>query len=532
MKNSSTFLKTILLGSLLLTSVQVLAADLVVDPGTGYVNNDIYYNAPPDQILNQGYFENDGAVHNSSWITNRGRFDNNDLLSNYGTGTVLFNDTGGTFNNGNAWGLLTQLSNSAQITNTDGATFNNYSRILQYGNFTNTGIFTNYSIFGGLGGGDIEIFNGGGIGNNGHGIITNNFDMTVRSGASIVNGGTGTMINNGRLQSEGELWNHENASFSNNGELSSDFYMDSYGTFVNQNAAMLDNTGTLWNHGTFTNDASITNSGVHAYLSNASGSEMNNTGDINSDDQATLRNHGVLNNSGNITNDGVAENTGEFNISGTPLLGIGSYEQTAGKTVVNGTLAASNIDILGGLLGGSGTIQGDLYVGAGAEVNPGNSPGTLEIDGGFFLDIDALLTLEVKGTGVDEFDRLILMSGDYDLLGDIEFSLLDNYLLDDFLANFNLGDFFRYGDRTTNFPAIIPSLFADAHFSVLDGNNNSTELWLLSDNTLGTTAPLPATVPEPTTLTLIGLCLAGLGYRRKLALPAMERTKTGSLQYA
>jgi hypothetical protein len=54
--------------------------------------------------------------------------------------------------------------------------------------------------------------------------------------------------------------------------------------------------------------------------------------------------------------------------------------------VVNGTLGASSIDILGGVLSGSGILQGDVLIGPDGTLAPGNSPGTLRIDGDLLLD--------------------------------------------------------------------------------------------------------------------------------------------------
>jgi hypothetical protein len=58
-----------------------------------------------------------------------------------------------------------------------------------------------------------------------------------------------------------------------------------------------------------------------------------------------------------------------------------SFVQTEGSTVVNGVLTIDLVDIQGGYLGGSGTIVGNVIIGAGATMNPGNSPGTLTVNG-------------------------------------------------------------------------------------------------------------------------------------------------------
>ena len=72
--------------------------------------------------------------------------------------------------------------------------------------------------------------------------------------------------------------------------------------------------------------------------------------------------------------------SGDVTINETrTLTRIGAYTQTAGATVVNGTLSATqDVDIEGGILAGTGTVL-DGVTNAGT-VSPGNSIGTLTID--------------------------------------------------------------------------------------------------------------------------------------------------------
>src|SRR5262249_46576957 len=63
-------------------------------------------------------------------------------------------------------------------------------------------------------------------------------------------------------------------------------------------------------------------------------------------------------------------------------LGVpGGYRQSAGSTIVEGTLTASSVDIQGGTLSGTGTIIAD--VSNSAQVMPGLSPGVLTINGNY-----------------------------------------------------------------------------------------------------------------------------------------------------
>jgi autotransporter-associated beta strand protein len=77
----------------------------------------------------------------------------------------------------------------------------------------------------------------------------------------------------------------------------------------------------------------------------------------------------------------------------------------AGKLVVNGSLAVdSDVSVLGGILGGSGTIHGNVEISSGAILSPGNSPGIfstgdLNLNAGstYLVEIDGV----TPGTGYD-----------------------------------------------------------------------------------------------------------------------------------
>jgi hypothetical protein len=80
-------------------------------------------------------------------------------------------------------------------------------------------------------------------------------------------------------------------------------------------------------------------------------------------------------------------------------------------TVVNGTLRASELSFQGGVLGGSGTLEGAVILGQSdgwygfPTVRPGNSPGTLTIDG----DLVAQNTVfEIELAGPASYDRLVV----------------------------------------------------------------------------------------------------------------------------
>jgi hypothetical protein len=94
---------------------------------------------------------------------------------------------------------------------------------------------------------------------------------------------------------------------------------------------------------------------------------------------------------------------------------------------------------------------------------------------------------------------------------------LDEYLPSDFLANFSIGDFFRF-DETNNIGFDDPMLFEGASFVITDGNTTDP-LWLLDGGTWVRSGDV-AVVPVPGALLLFGsglMGLLGVGHRQRRA---------------
>lgn len=83
-----------------------------------------------------------------------------------------------------------------------------------------------------------------------------------------------------------------------------------------------------------------------------------------------------------------------FVLSGGTLNGTGSYTQNNGSIQIDGTLIQSGVTINGGTVQGVGTIQSNV-VNSGGTVGPGNSPGTLTIDGDYTQSASGTLTIEI-----------------------------------------------------------------------------------------------------------------------------------------
>ena len=133
-----------------------------------------------------------------------------------------------------------------------------------------------------------------------------------------------------------------------------------------------------------------------------------------------LTNSGVLNittnqpwiNRGTLTNDG--------SIGGTS-----TYLQIAGQTINNGSMSQTSIGIQGGLLSGTGTITGDVAIGTGATVSPGNSPGTLTINGTFASSGNMLF--QIGGLDSGQYDVLNINGNALFTGGNIGFDFINTF---------------------------------------------------------------------------------------------------------
>src|SRR4029077_2387759 len=259
-----------------------------------------------------------------------------------------------------------------------GASFNdgtisvsNYPTAINRGNLINSGIFLNAS--------------GGAIADSG--IVTNSGTFTNAGAFYIVGGAlltSGTFTNTADPHAQFVI---ANGGMINNGA----FY--NYGTVLNRDGIENASGASFINYGTLNSQfpSVINNSGT--FLNTSGGTLFNDSG-------STFANTGIIINSGTINNQGTINNTGTFINSGAVTISSPgvlttstNYTQAAGSTAVNGILTATGgaiVNILGGTLTGTGTING--HVSMGGTIMPGalGTPGTLTIFGGY----------EQTGTGI------------------------------------------------------------------------------------------------------------------------------------
>jgi hypothetical protein len=194
----------------------------------------------------------------------------------------------------------------------------------------------------------------------------------------------------------------------------------------------LDNAGNLTIDNAGLTAGRVTNAGV---IRLATGQTLDLTSRT-LDGEGTLRNDGLLTLSGNSTlnrllNNGTLRaqglnqigalvNSGRFELQGgiTTLTQDG-YTQNAGDTLLGlagaattpaATLAlpaGAQADFQGGVLAGSGRIDGSLRVGA-AQVAPGFSPGSLQVSGDLTLSPASTLVMDLGGTAPSLSDRIVV----------------------------------------------------------------------------------------------------------------------------
>lgn len=181
-----------------------------------------------------------------------------------------------------------------------------------------------------------------------------------------------------------------------------------------------------------------------------------------------------------------------------------------------GSVASGNGDISNqGNLGGSGRISGDLANELGGILGPGNSAGTLLVDGDFTQDPNSTLAIELGGLLAGEFD-LLDIGGTATLDGDLAISLINSFMP-------NPNDTFDVLTATSITDNSL-TLTGESGFSfsiVAGGNGQVLRLELTGLGAIGGSAP--HSVPEPGSFMLSLFAIsASLGFRRRRAPANIE----------
>jgi len=201
----------------------------------------------------------------------------------------------------------------------------------------------------------------------------------------------------------------------------------------------------------------------------------------------------LLNNNGTLRNYGTLENYAGGTINGT-----GTYTQDEGQTINNGSITQALLDIRGGSLSGIGTITAPVTLGSGAILAPGNSTGTMTINGDFTSSGN--LFFEIAGLGPGLYDVIDINGKASFTSGTIEFDFINNYKP----VIGNSWDFL-FADSIERWDAL--------RFTV---NGLGFGLgWEIDDITGGERLLITQAVPEPGILILLGISMASVvGLRR------------------
>lgn len=204
-----------------------------------------------------------------------------------------------------------------------------------------------------------------------------------------------------------------------------------------------------------------------------------------------------LNNDGNTVTIGPVGDLGYPGVTGG-LVHVSDYVQTAGTTIVLGTLEAQEFDLEGGDLEGvGGTIEANLD-NTGGTINPGD-PGPMDIEGNFTQTAGGMMVLDIDSASI--FDTLSI-TGSANLGGALELDFQDGFVPFD-------GEIFDLlsfdGGETGAFSSIsLEGLSGFSYTSILGSNSFSVELNANS-------------TPEPRTWMLVlaaGIGVAFLRLRR------------------
>ena len=170
----------------------------------------------------------------------------------------------------------------------------------------------------------------------------------------------------------------------------------------------IEDTATLRAAGAFRNDGTVVLSGRAAALR---GTGIDNTGTIESPAASggsravggPLTSSGIIDLGSSVAFDDAVTTSGAFTVAADRTASsTAAFTQTAGTTTVDGILAPVTTDVDGGVLQGTGEVQGDL-TNAG-DVSPGPGVGTLAVTGDYTQTSAGRLSARVESPDGDRLD--------------------------------------------------------------------------------------------------------------------------------
>ena len=220
---------------------------------------------------------------------------------------------------------------------------------------------------------------------------------------------------------------------------------------------------------------------------------------------------------------GVFSNAGTINIDADGLALRGGYLQTGGFTKLgtsitapaNITAGGSGMQINGGTLGGSGTITGNLGIGAGI-LSPGFSPGSITVTGNLTLAPTSTTTIELGGLTPGSGYDVINVNGAANLAGTLNVASYAGYVA----GAGTTYNFLNYGSTSGSFSSVnVPT------------GSGITLTTLAAFSQLAVSAPgiaPPASTTLPTNTALIPLPVLVTPQQTLLADPATTSTSSSA----
>ncbi|MEI6258154.1 MAG: autotransporter-associated beta strand repeat-containing protein, partial [Planctomycetota bacterium] len=235
-------------------------------------------------------------------------------------------------------------------------------------------------------------------------------------------------------------------------------------------------------------------------------------------DNSSTTYSGILSGSGGLTKAG----TGTFIISGNNTY-TGVTAVSGGKLLVNGQLGNTAVTVnASGLLGGSGTILGNVTVDSSGTLSPGNSPGVLTV-GSLSLMAGSTTLMEITGTAAGLYDQIV-SANTIAYGGLLQLTISGSYAKD------TIFELFQFTSVSGSFASLTMAgsgPYAGLTFGAIGTGGYGADAWV-SDWTTPT-APngqrlvffqnngTLVVIPEPSTYALlaIGAGIVGLVHRRK-----------------
>ncbi len=265
-------------------------------------------------------------------------------------------------------------------------------------------------------------------------------------------------------------------------------------------------SGTLsFNNGNYTNDI-VTNAAT-ILLDGASGTPnfIDQNGNNALAHIATNAAAGsfTIQNGVSVTSDPSTDfhNAGTMNIGATSTFTVGGghdYTQSGGLTYLQAAtsdLVAHTININGGTLQGFGTVTGNLV--NGGIVHPGDGPGILSVTGNYTQTSSGILDIQIGGPNAGTGYSQLSITGTAALGGTLDVSLFNGF------TPYNGETFTILTSGGLN-----SSVFSEFN-GLQEGNVTFTVAYTSGDVILD--AIVPQSVPEPASLVMLGIGIAGLG---------------------